>query len=45
MMQVPVHPGAVTCLAYEAPFFMFSNGTMRPTGMKPMMGMPMLPGY
>jgi hypothetical protein len=42
--QVPVNPGAVTVLSYDAPFFLFMGGTITPQGMKPMMGMAP-PGY
>jgi len=35
MLSVPVHPGYVTVLHYEAPLFLLSPGTMRVTGQLP----------
>ena len=35
-LQVPVHPQHATIVMYEAPFFMWSGGTMRVTQTIPM---------
>ena len=32
---VPIYAGHATVVTYEAPFFTFSNGTMRVTGHRP----------
>lgn len=42
--HVPIYPGQATVVKYEAPWFMFSAGTMTIQGNRPMMGQPQLMG-
>jgi len=44
VVHVPIYPGQITMVKYDAPFFMFSDGTMVILGNRPVMGQPMLPG-
>ena len=42
--RVPIYAGHITTVTYDAPFFMFSDGTMRVVGNRPMQAPPQL-GY